>query len=96
MPGDNFYRYIFELDKMFCKLFPTLSIEEKVGHKIKLELEKISFENPCPDFNRNYLLCLFVRLKIYYTIKYCNRNFKEQKFNKNSKNNRKIINLRHL
>lgn len=96
MPSDNFYIYVDQLDKTFCEVFPTLSIEENVGYKIKLKLEEIPFENPCSDFNRNYLLCLFVRLKIYYSLKYCNRNFKEQKFNKNSKSTRKIINLKHL
>lgn len=82
MPPTSFYIYIYELDTIFCKSFPILSIHNNLGQTIKDHLEMVPFEHPCVHFPKNYLLCLYTRMRIFYTLKYANRGFSNQKTDK--------------
>lgn len=93
MPPTSFYAYIHELDQQFISLFPSLSIRPGIAQNLRMEIEKIVYRFPCPNFNRSYLLNLFIRMRIYYTIKYINRNFKS---NKKYTKNKKLIKILHL
>ncbi|KAF0746205.1 Transposable element P transposase, partial [Aphis craccivora] len=53
--------------------FSTLAIEDQVGWKIKNLLDNLPFTHPCPNFNLEFLKSLFVRLRIFHTIKKLNK-----------------------
>lgn len=91
MPRDDFCSYIKKLDDKFCELFPKLSLENNVGQSIKNELEKIHFSPPCENFPLNFLLLLFTRVRIFYTLQFANKTFKNQ-----LRKSAKIIILQHL
>ncbi|KAL1488675.1 hypothetical protein ABEB36_014475 [Hypothenemus hampei] len=93
MPPISFYIYIYELDSIFCTSFPFLSLQNNLGIKVKTELEKVPFTHPCNSFPHNYLLCLYTRMRIFYTLKYANRNFALQK---GSRRNKKLVISNHL
>lgn len=76
MPNMVFVNYINAMEKSFCELFPNIAIKEGVGHNIKDALLKIEFHKPCEEFPMDYLISLFVRVRIYYTIKFFNQNNK--------------------
>lgn len=90
-PPTAFYSYIKKLDVTFCDLFPKIAVEAQVGQNIKKELEKIPFTPPCTEFPMNYLLNLFTRVRIFYTLKFLNRNFRNK-----ARKNQKIVNLTHM
>jgi len=92
MPHDDFYNYIFELETVFVKIFPTISTETGVGEKIKFHINNIPYSHPCSFFDHQYLINLFVRFRIYTAIKFLNRHLVSEKKNKN----RKLNILQHL
>lgn len=77
---------------MFCNIFPELSIRTSIGKHIKAELQTIQFTSPCPHFPLDYLINFFVRVRIYFTLKFGNKNFKTQL----GKKTNKLIILQHL
>lgn len=79
MPAQPFYRYISKLDSKFCELFDKFSVYPDVGKAIKAELECFPFEHPCNNFPLDYLLSLFVRVRIFHTLKFLNRKLKSFK-----------------
>ncbi|CAI6358330.1 unnamed protein product [Macrosiphum euphorbiae] len=90
MPQHEFYDYIDELENIFINRFPQLSIENKVGIKLKLSMTNVVFRHPCPLFNKEYLINYFIRFRIYAAIKFLNRNLISEK------KNRKLCILNHL
>lgn len=92
MLHNDFYNYIFEMETLFIKLFPTLSVEIGVGEKIKFQINNIPFNHPCILFESQYLINLFVRFRIYTAIKFLNRHMVSEKKIKN----RKLCILEHL
>lgn len=93
MPSENFIAFIKNMDTLFCLKFSELSIQKGVGLKLKEELQKINFQCPCSKFDIDYLTCLFVRVRIFFTLKFFNRDFKTQK---TGKKNNKMVNIKHL
>lgn len=75
VPPDSFLNYINELDNtiIFIDNFSTLAIEDQVIWKIKNLLDNLPFTHPCPNFNLEFLKSLFVRLRIFHTIKTLNK-----------------------
>ncbi|KAF0689002.1 THAP-type domain-containing protein, partial [Aphis craccivora] len=69
-----FYSYVSELDTIFVTNFPTLAIENDVGKKLKNLVDNVPFNQPCPKFDVEYLKALYIRLRIFHTIKYLNKN----------------------
>lgn len=92
MPNQNFCEYFNQLENIFVNIFPDSAIQN-VGLKIKERCLNIPFYHPCKDFPSEYFISLFVRVRIYYSIKFINRDFKIQKQNKE---NYKLKNLKHL
>lgn len=87
MPHNDFYNYIFELETVFVNIFPTLSTETGVGEKIKFQIINIPYDHPCNLFDKQYLINLFIRFRIYTAIKFLNRHLVSEK---KKKRNRKF------
>lgn len=79
---DEFVMFMIQLETHFSENFQTLLIMPNVGANLKYYFSKIPFAHPCPDFPIDYLVSLFTRMKIYFTLKFANREFKTQKTNK--------------
>jgi hypothetical protein len=65
VPHDDFYNYIFKLESKFIQNFPIIAIKDNVGTKIRDILVNTHFEHPCPNFEKTYLLNLFIRFRIF-------------------------------
>lgn len=95
MPNETFIDFVHNLEIKFCYVFPKLAVYENVGFALKEEMKELSnnFKHPCENFQIYYLLSLFVRVRIFYTLKFKNREFKEMKRGKQSQ---KLTNLLHM
>lgn len=82
---DNFYNYIFKLESLFVEHFSTFATENNVGAKLRDILINTHLEHPCGNFNHEYLLNLFIRFRIFYSIKFLNKSFMSEKVNQNRK-----------
>lgn len=91
-PPINFVDYIENLEKIFQNIFKSNSTKQGVGVLIfdNLKAMSHSFILSCKNFPIEFLLKLFVRIRIYFTLKFQNNNFK------NVQNKRKLQNLQHV
>jgi hypothetical protein len=53
MPHYHFYNFIYELENIIIKLFPSISVENGVGFKLRLNFS-VSFSNPRKLFIKNF------------------------------------------
>lgn len=91
MPPEWFISYIESLEEKFCDLFPIYAVQPKTGLSIKSELHT-TLNHPCPQFPIDYLLSLFVRVRIFYSLKFLNRGLLTAR----TKKDRKLNILQHL
>lgn len=92
VPNKDFIVFIYKLEKIFTSRFNEFCNSREVSHKYLKEMKKITFSHPCLMFPLLYVIKLFIRLKIFYTVKYTNREMRSNK----DKKNRKISILSHL
>lgn len=76
VPPDDFVQYVEKMDEIFRCCFKREHINCKIAVLIYKELDKIGFIVPCPCFPIVYLKTLFIRMRIYYTIKFNNKEFR--------------------
>ena len=93
-PTASYLQYVIQLEDLFVKDFSMYTKSVGVGKSIltKLQDVPVSFHH-CPEFPFQYLLKLFLRMRIYYSIKFANRNLSCKNKNKKSK---KYIKITHL
>lgn len=60
---------IHNLKAVFIHRFPILAPEIEVGKKLKLIMFSIIYNQPYESFDKDYLLYLRVRFRIFSTIK---------------------------
>lgn len=76
MPQDNFFYYVCELEQIFVENFEKTAVLDNVLTTL-IELYKaVHFQHPCEDFPHNYLLRLYSRMRLFYCLKFINRNFR--------------------
>lgn len=78
VPPDTFNNYIRNLETTFLENFKS-NLMERPGSKLYELLKGVEFNFPCPCFPKDYLLKLFIRFKIFATIRFNNRDFREGK-----------------
>lgn len=88
------YIYIYELEKIFNSNFENISTGPSISQKLYSLINKEHLEHPCSQFPKDYALKLFIKLKIFYTIKYTNRDLKIKQ--KDKKTIRKLNILSHI
>lgn len=76
MPHDNFVYFISKLEILFKSSFEELSVGNNLVNNFIGIFKKVDFLHPCNSFPKEYLLRLYVRIRIFYTLKDINRNFK--------------------
>lgn len=78
VPPETFNNYIEELEKVFLNNFDNV-IMNRPGSTILQLLKTVDFPSLCFCFPYDYLLKLFTRFRIFSTIKFNNREFREGK-----------------
>lgn len=78
VPSAIFINYV---KKLHIKLFDNINIitKENVVQQFLQILCSVEFLPACPDFPKMYLLKVFIRVRIYYMLKFINRDFKNKK-----------------
>lgn len=92
MPENDFYEYIYELEIIFIEKFPLFAIAKGVAYKLNEFLCNVPFKHPCPNFDYVYLIKLFVRFRIFSSVKFLNRELVSEREIKN----RKLTIIKHL
>lgn len=77
VPQDNFVKFVEAMENKFASYFKNKYINCKVLKNIFEEVQDISFSMPCTCFPIIYLKKLYLRMRLYYTLKYNNRAFKQ-------------------
>ena len=95
-PTAPFLEYVIRLENIFVTNFSTYTKSNGIRKKILLQLQKVPvpFEQ-CPHFALQFLLKLFLRMRIYYSIKFANRDLSTAKSKRNKKS-KKYIKVAHL
>lgn len=91
-PDKAFFEYFGSCEKIFVDNFKTLAILPNVGIKIRDIILSLPFPHPCKKFPKTYFASLFVRTRIFYTLKFLNRDLLKTK----SRKPRKLNILQHL
>ena len=73
MPHDNFVKYVSLLETLFQLNFESIAIEKNIIKTFEGIFKNTRFSEKFP---LQYLIKLFARVRLFYTLKYINRNFK--------------------
>lgn len=66
--SSSFNFYISSLEDTFMRNFEKLSIEENLGAQMLQLAQQVEYKPPCPDFPVAFLVKLFLRMRIYFTL----------------------------
>lgn len=78
-PPEDFTEFLMILENKFKEYFnPDVQINS-VAQELLKQLEEYGFGMPCPCFPIDYLKALFVRVRLFYTIKRNNKLLKNKK-----------------
>ncbi|XP_052757552.1 uncharacterized protein LOC128202196 [Galleria mellonella] len=79
LPPDSFTEFLMLLENKFKEYFQSHLQITSIGQEILKELKMYSFDSPCPCFPIDYLKMLFVRVRLFYTIRKNNKSFRRKK-----------------
>lgn len=88
-PHDDFVNFVSNLEIIFQQNFEKFILETDVCKHFFNLCSNLNYFHPCMYFPKTFVILLYIRLRLYYTVKDINRNFKN--INKN-----KLIIWRHL
>lgn len=91
---EYFIKYVYDLGNILKTKFEDICMQQGLSHTRLSLMDKIQLVHPCSELLKIYLVTLFIRLKIFYTMKYTNRNLK--KCSKEKKKIRKLNILSHI
>lgn len=77
-PHESFYHYIYLLETTFFSNVLNFIEKPKVCNSLYALCDKIpKFLHPCKHFPFDYLIRFFIRFRLYYVLKFSNRDFKQ-------------------
>jgi len=79
IPSNNFCSYIHQLEEIFVKNFENNYFQKGIGGYLFQLAQNITFQPPCPNFPIIFLIKLYLRMRIYYTLSQHNKGNKEFK-----------------
>ena len=93
LPSQPFLDFVLHLEDMFVQQFSVYNTSTLVGaHLLKrLQSVPVAFKS-CQEFPKDYMLKLFLRMRIYYTIKFENRELASP----SKRKSKKYIKVTHL
>jgi len=79
MAPNEFVIHVKDLENLFFENFYDLLPRiNAISSDVEL-FKQVHFEHPCNNFSYIYLITLFARVRLFYTLKFINRYFQEQK-----------------
>ncbi|XP_011057635.1 PREDICTED: uncharacterized protein LOC105147948 [Acromyrmex echinatior] len=66
--SSSFHFYVSSLEDTFMRNFEKLSIEKNLGAQMLQLAQQIDYKPPCPDFPIVFLIKLFLRMRVYFTL----------------------------
>ena len=90
VPNDAFIEYVTQIENKMVNGFSEVMCNKGVSKALTRQLPLFVVQR-CPEFPSKYLLMLFVRMRIYYILKFGNRELSSGK-----KKNRKYFKVQHL
>lgn len=90
MPPNEFVAYLKILENKFVEGFNNLVTDTSLGKKLLETLSSVPPYKCCPLGNSEFLLHLFLRVRIYFVIKFYNREIKD------SNNKNKLLSVQSL
>nr|CAI5848512.1 unnamed protein product [Callosobruchus analis] len=72
-PPELFVNFIYQLEKIFISKFENISIGEGISHQLVSRMKQVKFVHPCSEFPKSFIVKFVIQLKIFYTLKYSNR-----------------------
>lgn len=91
LANNDFCQYVHQLEEIFVKNFETNCFQKNIGAYLFKLAQGVKFKPPCPNFPTTFLIKLFLRMRIYFTLSQHNKSCKRI----NSKY-RKLFNILHL
>lgn len=90
IPSAEMVEFAENLENEFCKYFNMYLSKSNIEELIYTELKKIEEHKCCSLFNKEYFIRLFIRVRIFYVLKFFNIELNERK------NKQKLLNVSHL
>lgn len=94
VPPNDFIAFVSGMDSEFFKHFSTYAPETPFMKIQEIIKTSVFFNHPCEHFNKDFLIALFLRLRIFHTIKKWNRELSFK--NKGTKTSQKLLNVKSL
>ena len=73
VPSKTMMDFLIKLEDIFVRYFRNLRKVKSIGSEILEIMEKEILNIQCVQFDKRYMVMLFIRLRIYYCIKFGNR-----------------------
>lgn len=89
MSPDDFVTCIKILENKFFQNIETLILQKDVVANLVELFSHVPFEHPCSNFPKKYIIKLFARVRLFFTLRQINSTFKTQR------GHRKVIILKH-
>lgn len=81
MPHNTFVSFVSSLEIVFQFYFKKLILGNVIQDMYTI-CKNINYNHPCQNFPKEYVTKLYLRLKLYYSLKNINKNFKTPNKNK--------------
>lgn len=91
-PANNLVKYVTTVDAKLTETFPNIMTIDGIVKHLVSNLPKFHLQE-CTEFPSDYLLKLFVKMRIHYILKFGNRELSRRNGNKK---NRKYFKVTHL
>lgn len=70
MPNNNFIEYIKTLENLFFEKINEYILQPSIINNFIKLFKQVEFVSPCTQFPQDYLIKLFARVQLYYTLKF--------------------------
>nr|CAI5838074.1 unnamed protein product [Callosobruchus analis] len=76
MPHNDFIQFVTSMEILFQENFEMFSVSNNIVQKFVNVFRTLQYNHPCSDFPYEYVNRLYSRIRLFYTLKKINLNFK--------------------
>ncbi|VEN51003.1 unnamed protein product, partial [Callosobruchus maculatus] len=80
LPSKHIAEQVINMENIFIEYFNSVAARKGIGNFFKDRYSDINLNHPCKDFPLSYFISLYVRVRIYFTLKSINQDVKNNKF----------------
>lgn len=74
--NDNFIYFVASMDVIFQQNFENLCFKNNIIHEFTTLFNKLNYQHPCPNFPYYYIFEMYARVRLFYTLKRINKNYR--------------------